>query len=257
MGAGMNSVVGQYARIIGSILAEIAGEQEIIEKAAHVVANAIKNDCMVHIMGTGGHSNMGVEEVLWRAGGLAAWNPILDPGTNLIHGAKRSNIIERTPGYAIGVLDAYHVGFKPGEVMIIVNAYGINAMTIDTVLECRERGVKTIAVTSESYCKVVPPGAPSRHPSNKNLFEEADIYINNHLPYGDAVIQIEGCDTKMGTTSTFCNCYVMNALELEVARILVEDGIKPPVFCSANLPGGDEFNKALEAKYGPLVKHLL
>ena len=121
--------------------------------------------------------------------------------------------------------------------MIIVNAYGINAMTIDAVLECRKRGVTTIAVTSEPYARNVPAGARSRHPSNKNLFEEADICINNHLPYGDAVTKVEGCEAEMGS--------------------LAKKGIVPPVFKSANLPGGDEFNKALEDKYGPLVKHLI
>lgn len=253
----MSDEIKRYAKTIEGIIEGIAKEEPTIRKAADIIANAIIGDHMVHILGTGGHSNMGAEEVLWRAGGLAAWNPILDPGTNLIHGAKRSNIIERTPGYAIGVLDAYRVGFKPGEVMIIINAYGINSMTIDAVLGCRKRGVTTIAVTSDSYCAKVPAGARSRHPSNRNLFEEADIYINNHLPYGDAVTEVEGCEATMGSTSTFCNCFVMNCIEMEVAKALAAKGFTPPVFKSANLPGGDEFNKALEEKYGPLVKHLL
>jgi uncharacterized phosphosugar-binding protein len=253
----MNNDIEAYASAVGALLKDIAQEEPVIRKAAKVIADAIARGSMVHIMGTGGHSNMGVEEVLWRAGGIAAWNPILDPGTNLIHGAKRSNFIERTPGYAIGVMNAYSVGAKPGEVMIIINAYGINAMTIDTVLECKKRGVFTIAVTSESYCNVVPLGAKSRHPSGKNLYQEADLYINNHLPYGDAVMDVEGCPTAMGTTSTFCNCFVMNSLEIEIAKALSGMGITPPVFMSANLPEGDAFNKALEAKYGPIVKHLL
>ncbi|MBB4124691.1 putative transcriptional regulator, partial [Martelella radicis] len=32
---------------------------------------------------------------------------------------------------------AYRVGKEPGEVIIIVNAYGVNAMSIDTVLEAK------------------------------------------------------------------------------------------------------------------------
>ena len=253
----MADEIRRYADLVKQIIEGISHEQESIHKAAEAIAKAIAADRMVHIIGTGGHSNMGVEEVLWRAGGLAAWNPILDPGTNLIHGAKRSNFIERTVGYAASVLDAYHVGSKQGEIMIIVNAYGINAMTIDTVLECRRRGVLSIGVTSSSYAKAVHDGARSRHPSNKNLFEEADIFIDNHLPYGDAIIDVEGCEAQMGSTSTFCNCFVMNCLEIETAKVLAGMGIVPPVFKSANIPGGDEFNKSLELKYGLLVKHLL
>ena len=83
----------------------------------------------------GGHSNMAAEEAFYRAGGLAAMNPLLDAGTNLIHGALRSTYVERTPGYAKAVLDAY--GIASGDVLIIANAYGINAMTVDCALECK------------------------------------------------------------------------------------------------------------------------
>lgn len=242
---------------LGEIFEQIEQELPSIQKAARAITDAYEKNAAVHVIGPGGHSNIGVEEVLWRAGGLALWDAILDPGTNLIHGAKRSNYIERTPGYAIGVLDAYGVGRKQGEVMVIVNAYGINSMTIDTVLECKKRGVTTIAVTSSSFAKIVPDNAKSRHPSNKNLFEQADIFIDNHLPVGDAIVAIEGYDQKVCSTSTFCNCFVMNCLTEEVVCEMLRRGIEPPVFMSANMPGGDEHNRSLEERYGGVIKHLL
>ena len=252
----MSKEINFFKESLYKIFGEIEQEKDKIKEAASVIADAVENDRMVHVIGPGGHSNIGVEEILWRAGGLAFWNAILDPGTNLIHGAKRSNIIERTPGYAIGVLDAYHVGREKGEVIVIINAYGINSMTIDTVLECKKRGVKTIAVTSDSFAKIVPDGQKSRHPSNKNLYEEADIYINNHLPIGDSIMTVDGYDDKVGSTSTFCNCFVMNCIVVETVKEFVRRGIKPPVFMSANMPGGDEHNKVMEDKYGPIIKHL-
>lgn len=253
----MSKEINFFKESLYKIFGEIEQEADKIKEAASVIADAVENDRMVHVIGPGGHSNIGVEEILWRAGGLAFWNAILDPGTNLIHGAKRSNIIERTPGYAIGVLDAYRVGREKGEVIVIINAYGINSMTIDTVLECKKRGVKTIAVTSDSFAKIVPDGQKSRHPSNKNLYEEADIYINNHLPIGDSIMTVDGYDDKVGSTSTFCNCFVMNCIVVETVKEFVRRGIKPPVFMSANMPGGDEHNKVMEDKYGPIIKHLL
>lgn len=253
----MSKEINFFKESLYKIFGEIEQEKDKIKEVASVIADAVENDRMIHVIGPGGHSNIGVEEILWRAGGLAFWNAILDPGTNLIHGAKRSNIIERTPGYAIGVLDAYHVGREKGEVIVIINAYGINSMTIDTVLECKKRGVKTIAVTSDSFAKIVPDGQKSRHPSNKNLYEEADIYINNHLPIGDSIMTVDGYDDKVGSTSTFCNCFVMNCIVVETVKEFVRRGIKPPVFMSANMPGGDEHNKVMEDKYGPIIKHLL
>ncbi len=247
----------EFRKILWDIFEKIEGELPQIQKAANVITDAYENGRMVHVIGPGGHSNIGVEEVLWRAGGLAIWNAILDPGTNLIHGAKRSNYIERTPGYALSVLDAYKVGTVPGEVMVIVNAYGINAMTIDTVIECQKRGVTTIAVTSSSFAKIVPMGAKSRHPSGKNLYEEADIFINNHLPLGDASVSVNDYGQKVCSTSTFCNCFVMNCLTEEIVSEMLRRGMEPPVFMSANMPGGDEHNRALEEKYGSMIKHLL
>lgn len=252
----MNDEIMFYKATVIDLLDNISDEIETIKKAAKVMADSIARENPVHVIGPGGHSNMAAEEVFWRAGGLAPINAILDAGFNLIHGAKRSNYIERTPGYAVKVLDAYRIGKKPGEVIIIANAYGINSMCIDTVLEAKKRQMVTIGVTSRSFADALAEDHPSRHPSGKNLYQEVDYFLNCHLPYGDAVIEIEGCSQKTGPTSTFCNCFVMNLLVIETVKVLVEMGVEPPLWMSANLPGGDEANRRLEEKYIPLIKHL-
>lgn len=245
-----------YQERLNKIFSQIRGELPTIRKAASVLAHTIAEDGIIHVIGPGGHSNMAAEEVLWRAGGLAPINAILDPGTNLIHGAKRSNYIERTPGYARGVLDAYRIGRKPGEPIIIANAYGVNAMCIDTVLEAKRRKMVTIGVTSREFAGTLPADHPSRHPSGKNLHEEVDYFLDCHLPYGDAVVEVEGCTQKTGPTATFCNIFTMNLLVIETVKSLVEMGVEPPLWMSANLPGGDAANRANEEKYIPLIKHL-
>ena len=246
-----------YRDSLCGILDAISKEIGAITKAARAVADTIARDELVHVIGPGGHSNMAVEEVFWRAGGFAAINPILDPGTNLIHGGARSTAIERTPGYAISVLNAYRVGRKPGELLLIVNAYGINSMCIDLALEARKRQMITIGITSRSFADALAKDHPSRHPTGKNLYQEVDHYLDNHLPFGDAIVQIEGTDKKMGPTSTFCNIFTINLLMIETAKALVALGIAPPILTSGNMPGGDEANRLLIDKYVPRVKHLL
>lgn len=248
--------VRTYRDALDQAYAGIEAQEAAIETAGKVLAAAIANDQLVHVIGPGGHSNMAAEEVLWRAGGLVPINAILDPGTNLIHGAKRSNHIERTPGYAPKVLDAYRVGLTPGEVIVIVNAYGINPMTIDTALEARARGMTSIGVTSRAFADRLPADHPSRHPSGKNLYQEVDHFLDVCVPYGDAVVQFEGATQKTGPTATMCNVYMMNLLMLETVAQLVDMGIDPPLWMSANLPGGDAANKANEAKYIPRIRHL-
>jgi uncharacterized phosphosugar-binding protein len=195
------SPLDQYADALRSAFAEIEAQRSAIEAAAEVLARAVADDQLIHVIGPGGHSNMAAEEVLWRAGGLAPVNPILDAGTNLIHGAKRSNYVERTPGYARQVLDAYRVGLQPGEVIVIVNAYGINAMTIDTVLEARRRGMTSVAITSRGFADQLAADHPSRHPSGKNLHQEADHFLDCCVPYGDAVVEIEGAPQRTRNVS--------------------------------------------------------
>ncbi|HUX22198.1 MAG TPA: sugar isomerase domain-containing protein [Spirochaetia bacterium] len=252
----MSNEADFYQDSLMQIFSEIRSELPTIQRAAEVLARAITSGGIIHVIGPGGHSNMAAEEVLWRAGGLVPINAILDPGTNLIHGAKRSNIVERTPGYAQKVLDAYRVGRNPGEPIIIANAYGINSMCIDTVLEAKQRKMITIGVTSRGFADVLSADHPSRHPSGKNLYQEVDYFLDCHLPYGDAVVEVEGCKQKTGPTATFCNIFTMNLLVIETVKVLVAMGQEPPLWVSANLPGGDEANKANEEKYIPLIKHL-
>jgi uncharacterized phosphosugar-binding protein len=227
-----------------------------MKRAALVAAKSIAEGNLIHVIGPGGHSNMAAEEVLWRAGGLVPINAILDAGTNLIHGAKRSNYIERLPGYATKVFDAYRLGKKPGEVIIIVNAYGINAMCIDSALEAKKREMISIGITSRAFADNLPPDHPSRHPSCKNLYQEVDYFIDNHIPYGDAAVEIDGIEQKVGPTATICNVVAINCLIIEIVKALKEMGIEPPIWTSANLPGGDQKNKNYEEKYIPLIRHL-
>ncbi len=252
----MNEHLAAYRDVLQGVMTEILAEEPTIIAAAKAMAESIADDGIIHVIGPGGHSNMVVEEVLWRAGGLVPINAILDAGTNLIHGAKRSNYIERTPGYALRVLDAYRVGLAPGEVIIIANAYGINAMCIDTALEAKKRQMTTIGITSRGFADVLAADHPSRHPSGRNLYQEVDHFIDCHLPYGDAVIEIEGVAQKTGPTASICNIFAINLLVIETVKQLIESGIDPPLWMSANLPGGDEANRANEEKYIPRIRHL-
>ena len=71
-------------------------------------------------------------------------NAILDEGTLLSNGALRSMAVERLPGYGrVVIADA---GLVAGDVLILVNAYGINAALIDAALAARELGVTTIGL---------------------------------------------------------------------------------------------------------------
>ena len=253
----MNKEFAFFKENIIDIFTKIEKEEENIKKAADIMARSINQDKIIHVIGSGGHSNMGAEEMFYRAGGLIPINAILDAGINLIHGAKRTTTIERTAGYGPKVMDAYNIGKTKGEVIIIINACGINTMTIDVALEAKKRDMVSIGITSTTFATLVPDGHPSRHPSNKNLHELVDVFINNHQPIGDAVVEIEGADQKVAPVSTFCNTFAVHLLVIETVKKILELGKKPPIWKSANMPGGDAANKKYFDEYVKRIKHLL
>lgn len=250
----MDPITQYHNAIVEAINKIVEKERESIARAATLLADKIAEDRLIYVIGTGGHSQNAAEELFWRAGGLAPIFPVLEGGFDVIHGALRSNVIERTPGY-IGKILRMH-GLSAGDVLIVCNAYGINAATIDSALTAHEVGAKVIGVTSIGFAENVPLGHPSRHPSNKNLHEIADIFINCWMPYGDAVVEIERCAQRVSPTSTIVLFFALNCLVAQTVQVLVDRRIEPPVWMSANLPGGDEANQRYFERYGHRVKYL-
>ena len=225
----------------------LAEEQENILAAARVMANHVKNDEIVHLYGPGGHSAVAAMEIFIRAGGLACLNAILDCGTLLNNGGDRSMRVERLPGYGKIVIDTY--GVKAGDLLILVNAYGINAALIDAALEAKRLGATIIGVSSRRHAENTPPEHPARHPTKQNLHDLVDYHIDTKVPIGDALMTLEGVPQDTGAISSFASGFALHALELAVIEMLVKDGYEPPVWRSGNAVGGDEWNKQFQDRY--------
>ncbi len=250
-----SDIMKEYLSCITEHLNAIKEDQtESIKKVAKVLADHIAKDKLVYIYGPGGHSNLGAMEIFFRAGGLMHISAILDEGTLLSNGALRSMQIERTPGYGKIVIDDNGIG--KGDMLIIVNAYGINTACVDAALEAKKLGATTIAVTSVEHAKSTPKDHVARHPSKQNLYEICDYYIDCKVQSGDAVCEISGIPQKMGAMSTFANAYVLNTLMMYTAAYLGEKGIEVPIWRSGNCPGGDEWNNQFTEKFKGKVRWL-
>jgi uncharacterized phosphosugar-binding protein len=206
------------------------------------------------VYGPGGHSNLGSQEVFFRAGGLMHVSAILDEGTLLSGGALRSMAIERTPGYGAIVISDYNL--QAGDLLIIVNAYGINAATIDAALEAKRRGGTTIGVTSVKHASSTPENHPARHPSKQNLFEVVDVVLDSKVEVGDAVVEIPNLNQRVAAISTFANAYLLNCVMAEAVQLMVQEGVTPPIWMSGNAPGGDEANARFIERFKGRIKKL-
>ena len=240
----------QFHQKVSGLLDEIIQTQQAaLQKGARMMADRIAAGRLIYCIGPGGHSQLAVEEMFHRAGGLANIYPLL---VTYLHGPARA-ILDRTPGYMDKMVKLH--GFSEGDLLLVLTAYGINAITIDACLAAQELGGEVLAVTSKSYAGI-PPGDRSRHPSNKNLFELADHYIDCLMPYGDAALDLPGVDLKVSPVSTILLFFCVECLVAETVQELVNRGLEPEIWLSGNVPNGDERNQYLMDKYSHRIKDL-
>lgn len=243
-----------YKEVIGIIDDIHQHEKERILQCARVIADQVEKDRLVYIWGPGGHSNLAAMEIFFRAGGLMHVSAILNQETMLTNGAMKSMQVERLPGYGKIVINDYGIG--EGDLLIVANAYGINAATIDAALTAKENGATVIGICSHEHSANTPLDHIARHPSKKNLQDVVDYTVDCKIKVGDAVLEIPGFEQKVGALSTFANAYVLDCIVVEAINMMVNDGVNPPVWRSGNCAGGDEWNNQFLARFRDRVRCL-
>jgi len=231
-----------------------ATQQKQFLTAAAKMADAIEQDRLIYIFGGGGHTTLVMQELFWRAGGLANLCPMIDFAIHPVTPAYMYLSHERMHGIGNATVDYYGVG--EGDVILIFHSYGFNAPTIDCAMEAQKRGATVIGISSLDWNKNIPKDFAIRHKSGHHLSDVSDIFIDNYVPYGDAVISVENFETPIAGISSIIDFYIAHRLEIECIKNSVKRGVTPPVWSSANVPGGDEKNKNLREKYNPRVKFL-
>lgn len=194
-------------------------ENKKLLEAAGLMADAIEQDRLIYIFGGGGHTCLVMQELFWRAGGLANLCPMIDFAIHPV-----------TPAYMY--------------------------LAHDCALEAKKRGAHTVGVSSSDWNKNIPKDFPIRHKSGKHLSDIVAVFIEDFVPYGDTVIEVEGMKQPITGISSTIDFYIAHRLEMECVKECIARGIEPPVWSSANIPGGDEKNRILRAKYNSRVKFL-
>ncbi|MEN6313758.1 MAG: sugar isomerase domain-containing protein [Clostridiaceae bacterium] len=229
-------------------------QEENIKAAARLMTGAIANDRLINVYGGGGHTTLCMGEMFFRAGGLSNINPVMETGLSVFNQALKYLELERTVNYGSAIMKYYDL--KKDDVLIIFHNIGINPATIDAAEEAKKNGVKIIAVSSSAWQEGMPKDHFIRHPNKRNLFDYADVCIEDFNPVGDAVVNIPGLDTPIAPVSNIIDFYIAHLLEIETVRQCIERGIMPPVWSSANAPGGDEKNATYLEKYKSRIKML-
>ena len=245
---------GYYRKIIENLEQVNKTEEPNIDAAASLMADAIANDRLIHVYGGGGHTTLPVGEMFFRAGGLANIDPVMEPALSVFNQALKYLELERTVNFGASIVKYYKL--QKDDVLIIFHNIGINPATIDAAEEAKREGAKIIAVSSSYWQEQIPADHFIRHPSKKNLFDFADVCINDFNPVGDAQVLVPGMDTPIAPRSNIVDFYIAHLLEIAAVQACLDMGVTPPVWASANAPGGDEKNAAALEKYRPRVKML-
>ena len=239
-----------YLKNIRRLLEHLENTQEqVIEQVAEACAQCIFNGGLLYFFGTG-HSHMICEEPFYRAGGLASIYPILESDLMLHEGASKSSSYERIEG--LGNVVVSHTPLGKGDVLFLISNSGRNCAIIDAALEAKKRGAVTVAITSMNHTTSVT----SRHSNGLNLYQVCDYVLDNGGIVGDASVELEGLEQKIAPTSSVIDITLVNLVLVNTVELLLQKGMKPPVFTSANTDQGDSANKSILETYRPRIRSL-
>ena len=219
-------------------------EAGAFDAAIDLLTACIDAGGVIHAFGTG-HSEAFAMEISGRAGGLIPTNRFALRDL-VMHGSRDVDVLsaalEREPWVVDELMATVPVGEH--DVFLIASNSGVNGSIVGAALWAKERGHSVIAVTSLEHTARVQP----KHPSGKRLSEIADVVIDNLAPYGDTTLELPG-GIGAGAISSITAAYIAQLLTLGVARTITNRGEIPPMYISANIPGGDEHNSVLEDRY--------
>jgi uncharacterized phosphosugar-binding protein len=248
----MSSTVLQFHEEVATRLRAISDDAVAgrLDGAIDLVVRSVQSGGVLQAFGTG-HSQAFAMEIAGRAGGLIPTRAMALRDLVLFGTRDASVLAGATLERDAGVVDELFAlaALDPADVFLIASNSGVNGSVVGVALRAKEEGHPVIAVTSLEHTKAVTP----KHPSGRRLSEIADVVIDNRAPYGDTTIDL-GQAVGVGAVSSMTAAYIAQLLTIGAAERIAATGAIPPVYISANIPGGDDHNHALEAHYGARIK---
>ncbi|MFJ6081369.1 sugar isomerase domain-containing protein [Streptomyces sp. NPDC092369] len=240
-----------FAREGLAVLQDLArSAHDEVTRAAELIADCVRGDGVIQAFGTG-HSQAMVLELAGRAGGLVPTNR-LSIADLVLYGGEDPGVLddpllERRAGVAERI---YRLAApRPQDLFVVISNSGVNNVIVETALLAKEQGHRLLAITSLAHTRAVPAG----HASGKKLADLADVVLDNRAPRGDALLDLPG-GGAVCALSTLTGVMLIQMAVAEASRQLLATGDRPPVYVSANVPGGFEGNLELEKRYAGRIR---
>ncbi|MFE9439837.1 sugar isomerase domain-containing protein [Streptomyces sp. NPDC006602] len=240
-----------FARESLAVLQRITeSARQDVARAAELIARCVRSDGVIQAFGTG-HSQAIVLELAGRAGGLVPTNR-LSIADLVLHGGDDPSVLddpllERRAGVAARLYDL--AAPHREDLFVIISNSGVNSVIVEMALHAKEHGHRVLAITSLTHTRAVP----AAHPSGKKLADLADVVLDNAAPRGDALLELPG-GGAVCALSTLTGVMLVQMAVAEASAQLLAAGQRPPVYVSANVPGGFEGNLELEKRYAGRIR---
>jgi uncharacterized phosphosugar-binding protein len=237
-------LIEQYYELLQAKITEIAAQPEPMRQAARICVEALTKGGAIHIFDSG---HMVSRELIFRAGGLAALSA-LTFSLNIDHPVRtRPNAplpadSRLSFGYIEHVFESNQL--RQGDVLFVGSVSGKTANVVELAIQARAHALTVLALTALAYSSRLV----SEHPSGKRLYEVADLVLDNHAPYGDAMLEVEDLDYPICPASGIGAAAVLWGVVAGITEEMLARGLKPTVFPSVNRPEGRELVKQSEAE---------
>jgi uncharacterized phosphosugar-binding protein len=230
----MHSLAGYVDLVETSNRAEIG-------RAAEAIAATSAAGGLVRPTGAG-HSLAAVLETFFRAGGLAFVRPIWHERVLPFYGARAATAAEREEG--LGAAAAVEANILAHDTVVVFSNSGTNSFPVEVAEVAAGVGATVVAITSRAAGEAAPRRAAHR------LIDLASIVIDTHVPPGDATWP-PGNPVTAPVSSLATNT-VWTLILREVYQ-LAPDAAR---WRSANMPGNDDFNRALVERFAARIPEL-
>lgn len=235
------SIVRNYLAQASGILEVIGRDSKTLTRAAGVIARSYLRGGTIYVFGCT-HSAILAEDVFYRAGAPAFWRPLWGPGMSIATTpGVLTSAVEHSEEVGKAIVDSSRM--EKGDVLFLASTSGKNAAPLAVADAALQRGAELILLTSSAYAH--EKGNHSQY-ANLVCFKDRAVLIDNHVPLGDASLEVAGC--PMAPVSTIAGSFIMQLLSVLAVEKITEKGGTPPVFKSSNAPGGKEHNLRLLEK---------
>lgn len=230
------NILEQYDQNLKSVIERVNNTQysKIID-AANIIADTVEAGGIIHSFGSG-HSYAGALEIAGRAGGY-----INSKAINSFSGPH--GILEIVPG--VGSTFCKHLDLQQGDCFVIISNSARNPLHLEFADYITKQGIKLILITDVNTAKNVKV----TNDQQLNLYQLADVVIDNCGFTGDCSITLDSTNIAVGPTSSLSVSYILNKVILSSYEECLSREIVPPVFMSANIDGGREYNLKLQEQF--------